>query len=111
MLDSWEDVKGVMHFHGLSYIPEIIRTKLTTGKTRKLVARKYYGDLQLLLIPTYRWKDTSYDSILVNVGRLAKMIHYKPVQVTIDAPRLPRLDCQQLRLSLHLQVLVPAVPL
>ena len=57
------------------------------------------------------WKDTSYDSILVVVDRLKKMLRDEPVQILIDAPRLPRLDCQRLRLSLHLQVLVPPVPL
>ena len=100
-----------MHLHGLSYILEIIRTELTTEKTRELVARKYCADLQSLPIPTHYRKGTNYNSILVIVGWLTKMIHYKPVQITIDAPRLPRLDCQRLRLSLHLQVLVPPVPL
>ena len=55
----------------------------------ELIARKYYGDLQLLPIPIHRRKGTSYDSILVIVSRLTKMIHYKLVQITIDAPRLP----------------------
>ena len=50
MLDGWEDVKGVMHHQGLSYVPEIIRMELTSRhydeatlalrKTRELVARK-----------------------------------------------------------------------
>ena len=34
------------------------------------------------------WKGDSYDSILVIVERLIKMVHYKPVKVTIDAPGL-----------------------
>ena len=34
------------------------------------------------------WKSDSYDLILVIIDRLTKMIHYQPVQVTIDAPRL-----------------------
>ena len=34
-------------------------------------------------------KDTSYDSILVVVDRFTKMIHSKPAQMPIDAPRLP----------------------
>ena len=74
-----------MHHQGLSYIPEIIRTELTSEKTREFVVRKYYGDLQLLPIPTHCRKDTSYDLILAIVDRLIKMIHYKPVQITIDA--------------------------
>ena len=32
----------------------------------------------------------SYDSILVIVVWLTKMIHYKPVQITIDAPGLAK---------------------
>ena len=79
------------------------------------------------------WKDTSYNSILVIIDRLmleefidefhdeistkkasvtiqpwlTRMVHDKPVQIPIDAPRLPQLDCRRLKLSLHLQVLVP----
>ena len=30
------------------------------------------------------WKDDSYNSILVIVNRLTKMVYYKPVKVTID---------------------------
>ena len=32
------------------------------------------------------WKRDSYDSILVIVNWLTKMIHYEPVKVIIDAP-------------------------
>ncbi len=34
------------------------------------------------------WKGETYDSILVIVDRLTKMVHYEPVKVTIDAPDL-----------------------
>ena len=34
------------------------------------------------------WKGNSYDSILVNVDRLTKMVYYEPVKVTINTPRL-----------------------
>ena len=71
----------------------------------KAVRHKPYGDLQSLPVPTHRWKDLSmdfvtglpistdwkgdsYDSILVIVDRLTKMVHYKPVKITIDAPGL-----------------------
>ena len=71
----------------------------------KAVRHKPYGDLQALPIPTHRWKDLSmdfvtgllvstdwkgesYDSILVIVDRLTKMVHYEPVKITIDAPGL-----------------------
>ena len=30
------------------------------------------------------WKGNSYDSILVIVDRLTKMVHYEPVKVTIN---------------------------
>ena len=35
------------------------------------------------------WKGDSYDSILVIVSRLIKMVYYEPVKVIIDAPGLP----------------------
>ena len=71
----------------------------------KAIRYKPYGDLQSLAVPTHRWKDLSidfvtglplsadwkgdsYDSILVIVDRLTKMVHYEPVKVTIDAPGL-----------------------
>ncbi len=71
----------------------------------KAVHHKPYGDLQSLLILTHWWKDLSmnfvtglpisvdwksdnYDSILVIVNRLIKMVYYKPVKVTINAPSL-----------------------
>ncbi len=34
------------------------------------------------------WKGETYDSILVIVDWLTKMVHYEPVKVTIDAPGL-----------------------
>ena len=34
------------------------------------------------------WKGDSYDFILVIVDRLTKIVHYKPIKVTIDAPGL-----------------------
>ena len=68
----------------------------------KAVRHKRYRDLQSLPVFTNRWKDLlidfvtglpistnwkgeSYDSILVIVDQLTKMVHYEPVKVTIDA--------------------------
>ena len=73
----------------------------------KAVRHKPYSDLQLLPVPTHRWKDLlmdfgtglpistnwkgeSYDSILVIIYRLMKMVHYEPVKVTINAPGLAK---------------------
>ncbi len=36
------------------------------------------------------WKSETYDSILVIVNRLTKMIHYKPVKVIINTPALAK---------------------
>ena len=36
------------------------------------------------------WKSNNYDSILVIVDRLTKMVHYKPIKVIIDAPGLAK---------------------
>ena len=71
----------------------------------KAVWHKPYGNLQSLPVPTHRrkdllmdfatslliltdWKGESYDSILVIIDRLTKIVHYEPVKVTIDAPGL-----------------------
>ena len=139
----------MLHYQGLPYVPEIIRTELISRhhddplaghfgivKTHELIARKYYwptlchdvedyvkecnvcltskavrhklyGDLQFLPILTHHWKDLSmdfvtglpvstdwkgdsYDLILVIVDRLTKMVHYKPVKITIDTPGLAK---------------------
>ena len=73
--------------------------------TSKAVRHKPYGDLQSLFVSTHQlknlsmdfvtglplsadWKSNNYDSILVIVNRLTKMVHYEPVKVTIDAPGL-----------------------
>ena len=62
----------------------------------KAVRHKPYGNLQQLPVPTHHWKDLSmdfvtglpqsadwrgdgYDSILVIVNWLTKMVHYEPV--------------------------------
>ena len=60
--EGWEDIDRVLHCQGLSYVPEIIRTKLISRhhdnplvghfgieKMRELVAWKYY------------WKTLCYD--------------------------------------------------
>ena len=73
------------------------------------------------LLISMDWKGTSYDSILAVVDGLMKMIHYKPMQITMDAlgfaevfidlivrhgsPRPPRLD-RTSRLNRYLKVLV-----
>ena len=36
------------------------------------------------------WKGDSYDSILVIVDRLTKMVYYEPVKITINAPGLAK---------------------
>ena len=73
----------------------------------KAVRHKPYGDLQSLPVPTHQWKDISmdyvtglllsadvkgdsYDSILVILNRLTKMVHYELVKVTINAPGLAK---------------------
>ena len=73
--------------------------------TSKTVRHKPYGDFQSLPVQTHwwknllldfiiglpistNWKDDNYDFILVIVDQLTKMVHYKPVKVTINAPGL-----------------------
>ena len=71
----------------------------------KTVRHKPYSDLQSLPIPTHQWKNflidfviwllistnlkgDNYDSILVMVDWLTKMVYYKSVKIIIDAPGL-----------------------
>ena len=71
----------------------------------KTVRHKPYGDLQFLPVLTHRWKDLlmdfvtslpvsidwkrcSYNSILVIVDWLTKIVYYKPVKITFNAPEL-----------------------
>ena len=134
LLEDCKDVKGVLQYQKLPYVPAIIRSKMISchhndllaghfgiDKKRELVGRKNYwlslkrhvksyvrecdvcltlkavcykpyGDLQSLLVPIYwwkylsmdfvtslllfvDWKDNSYDSILVIVNWLTKMVH------------------------------------
>ena len=68
----------------------------------KAVRYKPYDDLQSLLVSTYQyknlsmyfvtglsistdWKGDNYDSILVIIDWLTKIVHYKPVKITINA--------------------------
>ena len=36
------------------------------------------------------WKSDSYNLILVIIDRLTKMVHYEPVKIIIDTPRLAK---------------------
>ena len=71
----------------------------------KAVKHKPYGNLKALPVSTHQWKDlsidfitrlpistdwkgNSYDSILVIVDQLTKMVDYEPVKVIINAPGL-----------------------
>ena len=73
--------------------------------TSKAIRYKPYRDLQSLPIPTHWWKDLSidfvtglplfadrkcdsYNSILIIVDWLTKIVKYKPVKVTINTPGL-----------------------
>ena len=73
----------------------------------KAVRYKLYSDFQSLPVPTHRWKDLlmnlvtglpistdwkrdCYKSILVIVDWLIKMVHYKLVKITINAPGLAK---------------------
>ncbi len=40
------------------------------------------------LLISANWKDDSYDSILVIIDRLTKMVYYIPIKVMINAPGL-----------------------
>ena len=76
--------------------------------TSKTVCYKSYKDLQSLLISTYwwenismdfiisfpisiYWKDDSYNSILVIINQLTKLVYYELVKVTINLSGLAKL--------------------
>ena len=71
----------------------------------KAVCHKPYNNLQLLFVPTHQWKDflmdfvtgllvsidwkgDNYNSILVIVNQLTKIVYYDPVKITFNAPGL-----------------------
>ena len=71
----------------------------------KAMRHKPYGNFQFLLVPTHCWKDLSinfmtglpilvdwkrdsYDSILVIIDRVTKIVYYKLVKIIINAPGL-----------------------
>ena len=73
----------------------------------KAIWHKRYENLLALPVPSHRskdlsmdfvtelpvstnWKGKSYDLIFVIVDRLAKMMQYKPMKITIDTPSLAK---------------------
>ena len=69
---------------------------------------KPYSNLQSLPVPTHRWKDfsinfvtrfristnwkgESYNSIWVIIDSLTKIVHYEPIEITIDTPGLAKI--------------------
>ena len=73
----------------------------------KVVCHKFYADLHLLPVLMDWWKDLfidfviglpisanqksdSYNSILVIVDQLSKIVYYKPINITIDGPGLAK---------------------
>ena len=71
----------------------------------KAKKHKTYGNMQSLPIPTHKWKDLSmdfvtglpkskdwcgvkYNSILVIIDQLTKIVHYELVFITLDAEEL-----------------------
>ena len=81
--EGGEDVDGVLHHQGLSFVPEIIRIELISrhhddplaghfgiDKTKKLIGRKYYW-------PSLR-KDVEAYVKGCNVCLLSKAVRHKP---------------------------------
>ena len=72
----------------LSWLEGIMMRALWHWENSRTRCQEIALDLQSLPIPTHRWKVTSYNSILV-VNRLKKILYDEPVQISIDASRLP----------------------
>ena len=102
MLDGLEDVKGVMHHQGLSYVPEVIRTELISryhdegtlasiqlknlllGNSRETCNCRYrYLPIaemtQTRLLLSTNWKDTSHD-----LGGIAYVYQLKGHELRFD---------------------------
>ena len=73
----------------------------------KAVRHKLYGDCKLFSVSMHQWNDllidfetglpisivwkgANYNSILVIINWLTKMVYYKPVKITIDASRFAK---------------------
>ena len=100
IFDSREDIEGIS-----KACLTFLKSSKPSWLPRKLVAKKYYWDLQLLSILTYCWKGTSYNSILTIIDWLTKIIYDKPLPINCYTqtcksfyrpctliPRPPRLD-------------------
>ena len=119
-LDGGEDVEGVVHHQGLSYVPEIIRTELTSRHHDEsiLPSRRLENSL-----PGNTMETCSFSRYLLIVAKARAMIRSLPLLTGLQrwymrasadndtCTPASRLDCQRPRLSLHLQVLIPLVPL
>ncbi len=81
--EGWEDIKQVLHYQGLLYIPKVIRLELISmyhddplaghfgiEKTRELIARKYYWPMLRQNVKAYV-KDC-------NVYLTSKAVCHKP---------------------------------
>ncbi len=81
--EGWEDIKQVLHYQGLLYVPKVIRSELISRhhdnplvghfsieKTRKLIVRKYYW---LML-----WRDVEAYIKGCNVCLASKVVCHKP---------------------------------
>lgn len=53
--------------------------------------KKFINKLGHRLANLHQLKYATYDSIMVIVDRLTKMVHYKPIKVTINAPNLAKI--------------------
>lgn len=102
---TWELVARNYYWPTLQADVEAYVKECDICMASKAVKHKLYKDLELLPVPTYRWKDLFinfisglpvstnwkgkiYNSILVIIDRLTKMIYYKPIKVTRNAPIL-----------------------
>ena len=47
-------------------------------------------DFATSLPVSINWKGDSYNSILVIVDRLTKIVHYEPVKITLDASEIAK---------------------
>ena len=87
MLDTWEDVKGVVHHQDLSCVPGIIWAELTSHFGIKKLNDSLPGKGTRPEVATSRYLPIRRAPVTI-LSWLTRIVHHKPVQITINAPGL-----------------------
>lgn len=90
-----QDVKAYVKGYNLCLVSKVLCHKLYKNLQSLSVPTHYWKDMSidfvidLLLLED--WKDNSYDTILVIINCLIKIVHYEPVITMIDVINLTKI--------------------